>query len=127
MDRIGSRYLESLGTARNTKDISLVAESTAHTATGQTSGQDVSTYGEALLLIDVTAVAGTSPTCQFYVDTYDNQSAKWFQLPVTISSVTAVSQVVVPLTNFGEQIRLRYTLGGTSPSFTFGANVIAKS
>lgn len=128
MDRIGTGFITSQGIADNTKEIVLQAEGTAVTANGSVAGVDVSSYKEALLFIDVTAVTGSTPTLNLYVETYDFNSAKWYTVPgVTIAQITAAGQVVAALTNFGETIRLRAVVGGTSPSFTYGASVVAKS
>lgn len=126
MDRLTNNYIASEATARNTREFTFRA-SAAATANGNTNGFDVSNYGEALVFINVTAVSGTSPTLNLYVDTYDFLSGQWFQHPVSIAQITAAGNTLVQLTNFGEQIRLRWQVGGTSPSFTFSASVVAKS
>lgn len=102
--------------------------SAAVTASGQSVGVDVSSYTEALLFVDITAVSGTTPTLDLTVQTYDFLSQQWFSVPgVTISQQTASGQVPVALTNFGETVRLNWVVGGTTPSFTFSASVVPKS
>lgn len=128
MDRVQNSFVSSEGIIENTKELVLQAEATVITASGNTGQIDISSYKEALLFLDVTAVGGTaSPTLTCFIDTYDFNSAKWYQLPVTITAITATGQTLVPFTNFGETIRLRFTVTGTTPSFTFGASVVAKS
>jgi hypothetical protein len=129
LDRIGTGFLNAEATADSTKEIVFLAPaSPAVTANGNTAGADVSSYTEALLFVDVTAVSGTTPTMNLYVDTYDFNSGQWYPVPsVAIAQQTAVGTLDVALTNFGEQIRLRWVVGGTTPSFTFQASVVPKS
>lgn len=129
MDRIGTGFLEGVGVADSTKEIVFLAPgATALTANGNTTGVDVSSYAEAVLFVDVTASSGTTPTLNLYVDTWDFNSQAWYALSaVTITQITAATTVEVGLTEFGEQIRLRWVVGGTTPSFTVEASVVPKS
>ncbi|KJR97957.1 MAG: hypothetical protein VR68_11645 [Peptococcaceae bacterium BRH_c4a] len=126
MDRLKNIFASTFGVVRNTKN-QVVKASGAVTATGyaSTTGIDVADYIEGLLAIDITAVSGTTPTIDFAVETYDG--AQWFNLGLTIAQKTGVSSFLVPITNFGEKIRLKHTVGGTTPSFTYGAKFIGKS
>lgn len=109
----------------NTK-IFPVQASGAQTASGNSSPIFSGDYKEGLLAINISAVTGTSPACQFALQVSDGTN--WFNIPnVTISNQTAAGQVIVPVTNFGDQIRLAWTISGTTPSFTFSANFLAKS
>lgn len=128
MDRVGTNFVSTFATVTNTKEITFTPAATAVTANGQSSVQDVSSYKEGILVIDITAVTGTTPTLNIAVQTYDFLSGKWVTVPgVTVAQQTAVGTVAVAVTNFGEQMRLSYTVGGTTPSFTLSAGFTAKS
>lgn len=99
--------------------------SAAVTVNGQSNEAEVTLFDEGLLLIDITAVSGTSPTIDFVLQT--KIAGSWVALPgVTIAQQTAVGKVVKTLTNIGKEIRLSYTLGGTAPSFTFSSTFLGK-
>lgn len=126
-DRVGSNYVLGEAEIRNSQEFALHA-SQAETANGNSATFDVSANFEGLLVVDITAVAGTSPTANFYFETLDFLSGKYVTVPsVTIAQQTAVGTVVAAATNFGERVRLRWVLGGTTPSFTFTAGFTAKS
>ncbi len=68
--------------------------------------------------LNVTAVSGTTPTLDVVVeDTLDG--VNWNTVG-SFAQVTAVGRQVVNFSApFADRIRVRYTVGGTSPSFTF--------
>lgn len=104
----------------------ILKSSAAVTANGQSNPADVTSFEQGLLFIDITAVSGTSPTIDFKVQT--KIAGEWVDLPgVTIAQQTAVGDVVTALTNFGKDIRLSYTVGGTTPSFTFSVTFLGKN
>jgi hypothetical protein len=103
----------------------VLQESLAITANGVSESQDIGQYTEGILLIDITAVSGTSPTLDIAVQTKINNT--WVDIPdVTIAQQTAVNTLAVALINFGKDVRLSYTVGGTSPSFTLSSHLIVK-
>lgn len=103
----------------------VIKESSATTTNSQSASQDIGQYTEGLLLIDITAVSGTTPTLGITVQTKINNT--WVDIPgVTIAQQTAIATLAVALTNFGKDIRLSMTVGGTTPSFTFSAHFLAK-
>lgn len=100
--------------------------SAARTADGNTAGSDgYATASSAVVHVNVTAFAGTSPTLAVYLeDSIDG--TVWSE----VASVTGINAVGVrsirstgPFTN---RLRLRYALGGTAPSFTFSASLYAE-
>jgi hypothetical protein len=95
----------------------------AVTANGNSETQTVDIFGEGILLIDITAVSGTSPTLNVVVESF--VGGQWVTIE-TLTQQTAAGKVVVKLTNFGKQIRLRWTVGGTAPSFTFSSHFLVK-
>lgn len=78
----------------------------------------------ARVQLDVTAAAGTSPTLDVVVeDTLDGTN---WNVVGTFAQKTATGREVINLsTPFADRLRVRWTVGGTSPSFTF--SVIAYS
>lgn len=98
----------------------------AETASGQSAGVDVSFYTEALLFLDVTAASGTGPTLDVKLQTsVDN--ATWYDCGVSVAQQTGVARpAVVKATNLGRYLRAVWTVGGTTPSFTFSITLLPK-
>ncbi|MGA0100315.1 MAG: hypothetical protein ACO3LM_12645 [Steroidobacteraceae bacterium] len=100
----------------------------ARTATGQTSGIDLQTYdGDVVFLLDSAAGTGTSPTLDVTIeDSADNSSfaaitgAAFTQVTGTASA----QKLVVNKDSARRYVRVKYTIGGTSPSFTFSVNAV---
>lgn len=100
--------------------------SAARTATGN-SGTRYG-YGPASTLrvqLDVTAVTGTSPTMTVLVeDTLDGTN--WNTIG-TFAAKTAAGREVIDITNpFSDKVRYSWTVGGTSPSFTFSVSEVVQ-
>lgn len=77
--------------------------------------------------LNVTAVSGTAPTLDVVLeDTLDG--VNWNPL-LTFTQVTAAGRQVMNLPGntgvFADQIRVRYTVGGATPSFTFDVRLHA--
>lgn len=83
--------------------------------------------GEPLAVVITvgTALAGTSPTFQPSIETDDNSSFSSASTIITgqsYSSLAAGAKIVVPLPHTNERyVRVKYTLGGTSPTATVDA------
>jgi phage gp36-like protein len=94
-----------------------LAASAARTATGSGSAVDLASATTADLRLLVSAVAGTSPTLDVSVQTSDD-GATWQTLGSATRMVATGSQ---PLRLSGalRYVRAAWTIGGTSPSFTF--------
>lgn len=98
--------------------------SAARTTSGRSDQFDVGGYASAAVIeIRVTAVAGTTPTLDVDLeDTFDgtnwNKVADINSAAITAAGVTVVrlNLANTPTTN---RLRLNYTVGGTTPSFTF--------
>lgn len=93
--------------------------SAARTASGD-SGK-LTGWGAAKTIraqLDVTAASGTTPTLDVIVeDTLDGTN--WFQVGA-FAQRTGVAREVINITGlFSDVIRVRWTIGGTTPSFTF--------
>lgn len=100
--------------------------SAARTASGDSGPQ--AGYGPAKTLVvqvDVTAVAGTGPTLDVVVeDTVDGTN--WHQV-ASFGQRTAPGVDVVRITTpFAPTLRVRWAIGGTTPSFTFAVMWVAE-
>ncbi len=102
--------------------------SAAQTASGMSATLAAGAYRELLVAVNVSAVAGTSPTLTLALDSLGADGV-WYTL-WTSASITAVGQTIASLgveaatnTAFGTNVRLRWTIGGTTPSFTFSASI----
>lgn len=96
----------------------------SETADGNSGDIDVSQVLYVKAVVDVTSVSGTNPTLDIYLEGKDELSGKYETLwnPAQFTAVgTAFSGV---LTIPHQNVRLRWVVGGTNPSFTFssGAN-----
>jgi hypothetical protein len=137
------RLCDSLGNLIPASSRSIPVNSAAYTASGVSAAQQPSAlYDELLFLLKVTAVAGTSPTLNVFIDLSDDGGTTWYQAaqlgPSNIAAVPSQTQGAYPAgytltlspgnTNgsWGDTYRVRYQIAGTSPSFTFQVTCIAK-
>lgn len=101
--------------------------SAARTATGD-SGK-LSPYGAARKLraqLNVTAASGTSPTLDVKIQDSVDGGSTWNDVG-TFAQKTAAGREVVNVSGpFGPDLRVTWTVGGTSPSFTFAVDWIAE-
>ncbi|MFA5423043.1 MAG: hypothetical protein WC374_04230 [Phycisphaerae bacterium] len=105
-----------------TRLISFSSSGVKTAATSQTSAFDVSAYSEGQIFVDVTAESGTS-TLDIIIQTSPD-NVTWYT-HTTISQITATGQTRQAITNFGNYLRIYYTVGGTS--FTFSVSGVFKN
>ena len=100
----------------------------ARTSTGQTSGIDLKNYdGDVVFLLDSAAGTGTSPTLDVTIeDSADNSSFAAITGAAFTQVVDAASaqKLVVNKDSARRYVRIKYTVGGTTPSFTFSVNAV---
>lgn len=113
-------------TVNDTSTDELLA-SAARTATGQSSSYGTSGRVVAMVVqVNVTAVSGTTPTLD--VDLEDSfDGVIWNKVSdINASNITATGTTVARLnltaTPATRLLRVKYTIGGTTPSFTFSVN-----
>lgn len=101
------------------------------TTNGNTNTFSVGSLSELSLDINVSAASGTSPTLNFYVDRL-GLDGNWYTI-FSSAQLTAIGTVSASIgsglsTNqsFGSDIRIRWAIGGTTPSFTFTISLIGK-
>ncbi len=104
-----------------------LAPSAARTASGN-SGVFTG-YGVASTLraqLDVTAASGTTPTLDVVIeDTLDGTN---WNILASFGQKTAPGREVVNVsTPFANRIRARWTIGGTTPSFTFSVICLSQT
>ena len=99
------------------------------TATGDTSATPVKTQydKEAIIYLDITAASGSSPTLDLAFKTYDPVSAKWYALATFDRKTTTGQDVGYIEYGINEKVACFYTIGGTTPSFTFSVSINLKS
>ena len=105
--------------------------SAAQTVNGNSNDLDVSLCRVIILDINITAVSGTSPVIQFFIERKDaNGNYNIIYQPASINTVSVLPQTIGPLgstkESLGSTIRLRWTITGTTPSFTFSASIVGK-
>lgn len=75
-----------------------------------------------LVQLDVTAVAGTTPTLDVVVeDTIDGTN--WYQVAAFAQKTAPGRELLRVATPFADTLRVRWIIGGVSPSFTFSGTV----
>lgn len=99
--------------------------SAARTASGSSGEFNLYDHDEALVFLDVTAASGTTPTLNVTIQTKD-PAGNWYDL-VSFTQRTAAGKEAKPVSVFGETLRIAYTVGGTTPSFTFSVTGIGKA
>lgn len=115
-----------------------ILSSAARTTTGSSADFYTGTPSGLYVFLNITAASGTTPTLDVKLQGKDPVSGQYFDLPAAsftqktgtgfdwllihpeITTVTANKQVSTATTN---NMRLVYTIGGTTPSFTFTAVV----
>lgn len=105
--------------------------SSAKTVTGQTVDQTVQGHRGVELYLDLTVVSGTSPTLDIDVEVKDPSSGKYFTLasfPQQTAAGTAKLTIYPGINHAANTYeskplariyRAKWTIAGTSPSFTF--------
>ncbi len=79
-------------------------------------------FDSARIQLEVTAVSGLTPTLDVFVEDSVDAGATWNPV-TTFTRRTDAGREVVSLTRpFADRLRLRWVLGGTTPSFTFAAD-----
>lgn len=100
--------------------------SAARTTSGNSAGDDFGlNYDEAQFFLDVTAASGTSPTLDAIIQVSPDEGVTWYDLATFTQAVAVTAQMLREL-NIGSRLRVAWTIGGTSPSFTFEVRAVFK-
>jgi len=76
-----------------------------------------------VFFVNVSAVSGTSPTLSLYVDIQDPASLNWTN-QYSFPPIVTFGLYYQPLQVQSIKYRVRWVVGGTSPSFTFSVGVM---
>jgi hypothetical protein len=94
--------------------------SAARTANGSGSALSMGHSHTLRLTLDVTAASGTSPTLDVAVQ-HSADGTTWVQHS-TFAQATAVSSQRKVVSGLDRYVQCSWTLGGTTPSFTFSVS-----
>ena len=99
----------------------VVVASAARTTTGTSATIDAPEGLDLVLSANVTAASGTTPTLDLSVEWSSDGGTTWYVADPadTITQFTAAGARVKRFTVKGSEYRIRWTIGGTTPSFTF--------
>lgn len=107
-----------------------ILSSAARTASGNSEDIKLEGGSKLAVFLDVTAASGTSPTLDVVVKAKDPASGKYFTIG-TFAQKTAVANEAIFIGGGSDSIfatktfRVEYTLGGTTPNFTFSVGYAA--
>lgn len=76
--------------------------------------------------LDVTAASGTSPTLNVVIEDSVDGGATWNVVGTFAQKVAAGREVINVTAPFTGTLRVRWTIGGTGPSFTFAVDWFAE-
>lgn len=101
----------------------LVASSARTAATANSGALSMEGVEAANILLNVSTATGTSPTLDVTVETSADASlgtgATWYTLTTFTQATGATSQYLNFNRNLGTDVRISWTIGGTTPSMTF--------
>lgn len=101
-----------------------MAPSASRTASGSIDTADFRYAQRAAFFLDVTAASGTTPTLDVVIETKDPASGKWFPLASFSQATGATTERITADPMLSDDLRVTWTLGGTSPDFTFSVGAI---
>jgi hypothetical protein len=108
------------------------AASTAYTGSGNSADLVVGWYDELAVDVNITVITGTSPTLTLFVDRKGADGIYyqvWASAQITTSTQavsTSIGPGCVQAHSFGATVRLRWAIGGTSPSYTMSQSIQGK-
>ena len=105
-----------------TRSTKVIKASGAVTASGQSNLFEEGTGDDLAVMLDITAVSGTTPSMTVSVQ-WSNDGSTWFTADPadTFTAITTATKVTKTFTIKGLYARLNYAITGTTPSFTFAA------
>jgi hypothetical protein len=100
--------------------------SSTRTSSGNTNDIDVSSYKSIRFLLKVTSVSGTSPTLDVYIEGKYEQTSD-YEVLLQRTGVNANGTYFMGQVDnlVFRNIRIRWIIGGTSPSFNFTVTAMA--
>jgi hypothetical protein len=103
----------------------------AVTASGDVGDLDVSKCAQIAVDINISAISGTTPTIQFFVDRKDANGLYFNLWQSNVVSATgqasaSIGPFMTMAQSLGSTVKLRYTITGTTPSATFSVSVLGR-
>lgn len=95
-----------------------LAASAARTASGQGVAMLAGDRASASMLLSVTAASGTSPTLNTSVETRHDAADAWRSVG-SFAQATGISAQRESFPGLDREVRVAWTIAGTTPSFTF--------
>lgn len=94
--------------------------SAARTASGNSGTPvDLSAYDVGVIVVNITAVSGTSPTLTVNFQVCQDKAGTICVSHTATSSLTTTGTTLLKVNQYGRYANISYTIGGTTPSFTF--------
>ena len=122
----GSKALVSVGVNTHYKASILLLSGTV-SASGSTSNFDVSSFESCTGAVNVTAVSGTTPSLDVFIEGLEEATGAY----ITLASKTGINAVGVYPLDIPRldvrYVRLRYEVSGTTPSFTLSVGLTCKA
>lgn len=105
-----------------------IVSSAARTTSGDSGSVGEARTDGLSLLVDVTAASGTTPTLDLVVD-WSHDGTNWFvaQPADSFTQITAATKAVKRFDVKAKFYRVRWTIAGTTPSFTFAVHQVGVS
>lgn len=98
-----------------------------YTSSSVSQKADLTRFIEGNFFVNVTAVSGSDPTLVIVIEMSPDNGSTWYTHS-TLTTITGTGKSIKAVTNFGNDVRISYTIGGTgSPSFTFTVKFVGKS
>jgi hypothetical protein len=122
---VAGQYINPIAAENLALEAKTYLSSQTVTADGDSGANPLSIdYGSVVtFFLNVSAVAGTTPTLDLYVDVQDPASGNWVNQD-KFGQVTAVGTYALALPVRSNRYRVRWVLGGITPSFTFSVGVV---
>ena len=76
--------------------------------------------------LTVSAASGTTPTLNVFVEDTLDGGVTWNVIGTFAQKVAAGQEVINTVGLFADQVRVRWTIAGTTPSFTFAVNAFVQ-
>lgn len=109
--------------------LSALHPTAARTATGSGTGIDMQARdGDLYLVLDSAAGTGTTPTLAVTVESSDTLGGAYTAISgaafTTVTTTASQQSLVISKDEARRFVRVTYTIGGTTPSFTFSVNAV---
>ena len=111
----------------NAFETTTVVASAARTTTGDSGA--LPGYGIASRLraqLNVSASSGTTPTLDVIIEDTVDSGTTWNTVGTFAQKITTGREVIGVSVPFTDTLRVKWTIGGGTPSFTFSVNIYAE-